>query len=331
MKTTTPTLACFLVALAPIVHAASTNLPPRLTVELRDGSRVIGTSVTKELAFHSTLLGKVNLKVQDIRAVDWPSTNSAKVTTVNGDLLLVSPDDAAFAIQTGFGRVELAAQTVRSIYVSCPGGVRHALKFNLKNRVEIPNDPQLQFGSGPFTVACWLKTETDRPYISLLSKRTNPMGDGWVLHQDHGQLLFYCAGCCSPKSRPVSIRDGQWHQVLVTRAGGIMTFCLDGQIVGSGRDDCNHFDNNPLRIGMDGDGDAWHFDGELSEVHLYDRALNRDEIAEEWNNGLGINHAVTGGSLVAGYHFDEAQGPVAKDFSGNHHDGTLFNEPEWSN
>jgi len=40
---------------------------------------------------------------------------------------------------------------------------------------------------------------------------------------------------------------------------------------------------------------------------------------------------VSGGGLIAGYHFDEGEGNVAKDFSGNHHDGTLINSPEWDN
>jgi hypothetical protein len=35
--------------------------------------------------------------------------------------------------------------------------------------------------------------------------------------------------------------------------------------------------------------------------------------------------------LIAGYHFDEGQGSVAKDFSGNHHDGILINNPEGDN
>jgi hypothetical protein len=312
-------------------RAADTNSPPRLTVELRDGSRVVGASVEKSFAFHSALLGKVKLDVKDIRSVECVSTNSARLTTANGDTLTVWFVDSKFAVKTSFGKVELAVNTIRTVSVSSPGGVRHALKFNLTNRVEIRDDPQLQFGSSPFTIAFWLKTDSERPLTSFVSKRADSMGDGWVLHQDHGQLLFYCAGCCAPKSQPVSLRDGQWHQVAVTRLGGILNFYLDGKNVGSGEDRCNHYDNNAIRLGMDGDGDSWHYAGELSEVHFYGRALSADEVAEEWNGGQGLNGPVAGGGLVAGYHFDEGQGSVAKDFSGNHHDGFLINSPEWEN
>ena len=209
--------------------------------------------------------------------------------------------------------------------------VHHALEFNLGNRVEIPNDRALQFGDSPFTISFWVKTASERPLMSFISKRSNSMGDGWVVHQDHGQLLFYCAGCAAPKSKPVSIRDNKWHHLLLTRSGNQITFYLDGKNVGSGETRCNHYDNNSIRIGMDGDGDSWHFEGEISEVHIYGRTLGQKEVVEEWNNGRGLVREVAGGGLIAGYHFDEGQGDTAKDFSGNNHDGRLINSPERKN
>lgn len=312
-------------------QAADTNLPPRLTVELRDGSRVVGESGEKHFKFRSALLGEIKLSVKDIRAVECTSTNTAKLTTVNGDMLTVSFLDSEFPVKTSFGKVELGVAAIRAMQVSYPAGSRRALKFNLNNRVEIPNDPALQFGDSPFTISFWVKTTSKRPYLSFISKRANSLGDGWVVHEDHGQLLFYTAGCASPKSQPVSIRDNEWHHVLVTRSGSLITFYLDGKNVGSGGTRCNHYDNNPIRIGMDGDGESWHFEGEISEVHIYRQALSGAEVAEEWNNGLGINHAVATGSLVDGYHLNEGDGNTANDFTGNNHNGILINGPAWTN
>ena len=226
--------------------------------------------------------------------------------------------------------MSIAPDLIRAIRVAAAGAGRPALKFNRSNRVEIPNDPELQFGDGPFTISFWFKTDSDLSSLNFIAKRENAYGDGWVVNQENGQLLFYCAGCASPKSQPVSIRDGQWHQMIIARAGSLIQFYLDGKDVGSGGTQCNHFDNHPLRIGMDADNNSWHFDGELSEVHIYRRTLTRDEVAEEWNNGQGLVGAVAGGGLIAGYHFDEGQGGTAKDFSGHHHDGMLINRPEWT-
>lgn len=92
--------------------------PPRLTVELRDGSRVVGTSTTDDLRFTSTLLGKVKLAVQDIRTVEFVSSNSVKLKAANGDTFALQPLDSALALKTGFGKVELATGSIRKISVS---------------------------------------------------------------------------------------------------------------------------------------------------------------------------------------------------------------------
>ena len=102
-------------------RAADTNPPPRLTVELRDGSRVVGTSVEEELRFHSALLGDLKLEVKDLRALECVSSNSAKLTTANGDTLTVSLVDASLAVKTSFGQVELAADSIRRCTVSATG------------------------------------------------------------------------------------------------------------------------------------------------------------------------------------------------------------------
>ncbi|HEX7569215.1 MAG TPA: LamG domain-containing protein [Verrucomicrobiae bacterium] len=100
------------------VQAADTNPPPRLTVELRDGSRVVGASMEKTLKFHSALLGDIKLDVQDIRAVEFVTTNSAKLKAANGDTLVVQPAATSFAIKTGFGKVELATASIRKFSVA---------------------------------------------------------------------------------------------------------------------------------------------------------------------------------------------------------------------
>jgi hypothetical protein len=112
-----------LAALAVAAHAADTNPPPRLTVELRDGSRVVGESMEKNFKFSSTLLGEIKLEVRAIRSVECVSSNSFKLSTTNGDSLAVSFVDSEFAVKTGFGKVELPVDSVRrfSVATRSPG------------------------------------------------------------------------------------------------------------------------------------------------------------------------------------------------------------------
>jgi hypothetical protein len=99
-------------------RAADTNPPPRLTVELRDGSRVVGESLEKNFKFHSALLGEIKLDVNAIRSVECVSSNTMKLSTTNGDTLTVSFVDSEFAVKTSFGKVELPVKSVRMLSVS---------------------------------------------------------------------------------------------------------------------------------------------------------------------------------------------------------------------
>jgi len=101
-----------------------TNLTAnRLTIELRDGSRVVGDSGHDALKFHSTLLGDLKLRVKDIRSVECVSSNSAKLMTVSGDTLTVWFADSTVMAKTSFGRVELAVNSIRKITVSGGGAI----------------------------------------------------------------------------------------------------------------------------------------------------------------------------------------------------------------
>jgi hypothetical protein len=117
-------LAALLVSIfLQIAGAADTDSQPKITFELRDGSRVMGTSVEDHFKFHSALLGDLKLLIKDIRSVECVSTNMAKLTTANGDALTVAFLESRFKIKTGFGKVELAADQVKRISVVNLSGV----------------------------------------------------------------------------------------------------------------------------------------------------------------------------------------------------------------
>ena len=92
-----------------------------MTVELRDGSRVVGHSVEKNFKFHSALLGEIKMAVKDIRSIDCAKTNLATLTTSGGDELTVSFAEPEFAVKTSFGKVELAVNSIRRVSVSAAG------------------------------------------------------------------------------------------------------------------------------------------------------------------------------------------------------------------
>ena len=71
-----------------------------------------------------------------------------------------------------------------------------------------------------------------------------------------------------------------WHHVAAVKEGGLLRLYLDGEQVAAstqfGPADFDLSNDQPLRVGM---GNYQHFAGLMSEVRLYDRALNAKELA----------------------------------------------------
>jgi serine/threonine protein kinase len=99
---------------------ASTNETGfRLTIELRDGSRVSGKNLEDTLHFHSASLGDMKLAVSGIRSIVMADDGvTAKVTTTSGDSLDVQFVTPALHVETGFGKTELPVKLIRSVKIS---------------------------------------------------------------------------------------------------------------------------------------------------------------------------------------------------------------------
>ena len=194
--------------------------------------------------------------------------------------------------------------------------------FEQGTRLNIRSQPEMEFGREPFTFTYWFRTTiTNRP-LAFMAKRVNTLGPGWVIStpEDHS-LLFYAAGCATTKAPAPNARDGRWHHVAAVRDGTRLSLYFDGTVAGIGDNTCDFNDGHPIRIGMDADPDGWHFEGDLAEVHFYNRALGAGEVASEWNEGQPIKRKVAGQDLIAGYHL--GPGPAsAEDFSGSGNNGT---------
>lgn len=113
--------ACFLTLGLAQTHAASTN-SFRVTVELQDGSRVVGKSGDEKFQFRSEILGELKLPLEQISSIECqPKTNSAKLKTVNGDTLAVVFAMKEIRIETSFGNIKIPVGSIRRLQVSAAG------------------------------------------------------------------------------------------------------------------------------------------------------------------------------------------------------------------
>ena len=94
----------------------------RLTIELKDGSRLTGKSLDDPLRFHSSSLGDLKLPVAGIRSIEFAADGEpARLTATNGDAFKVRFVASALRVETAFGKTELPVKLIRSVRVSAPG------------------------------------------------------------------------------------------------------------------------------------------------------------------------------------------------------------------
>ena len=123
-------LAYFLAFGLQLTWGASTN-SLRVMVELRDGSRVVGTSLDEKYVFHSEILGELKLPLGRIRSLEsLPKTNLFKIDTIGGDQLTAVFAMKEIRLETSFGKVSPSVETIRRMLVT-PSGPADQTKLGL--------------------------------------------------------------------------------------------------------------------------------------------------------------------------------------------------------
>ena len=93
-----------------------------LTIELKDGSKLVGKNDDDSLQVHSDVLGKIKLPLSKLRSVDFPASNSVvQITTTNGDAISVQLLTKSVELETSFGEVKLESSLIRHMQISRPG------------------------------------------------------------------------------------------------------------------------------------------------------------------------------------------------------------------
>jgi len=98
----------------------------QFSIQLRDGSRVIGKSLDDPLKFHSSSLGDIKLPVTGVKSIEFIGNGNGDDKTVrliatNGDVLDVQFVASTIHLQTGFGKSEVPVKMIRKIKESASG------------------------------------------------------------------------------------------------------------------------------------------------------------------------------------------------------------------
>ncbi|MDP2335268.1 MAG: SdrD B-like domain-containing protein [Bacteroidota bacterium] len=219
----------------------------------------------------------------------WPGDDNANDITLNGN----------------FGTLVNGA-------TFAPGKVGSAFSLmGSTDYVNIPDRPQLNPGSGDFTIDCWIKTSEATGTYAILDKRAldaNQQISGYGLYVVNGYLQFRLsdsagngfAAAIFGDNNTTMIADGQWHFVAAKVEQGdnhAVTVSIDG-VVGFrntwGYPNLTYSNTVALRIGeayfsaYSNNSPAGHyhnFQGMIDEVEFIYGALSDAELVGIYNAG----------------------------------------------
>jgi streptogramin lyase len=194
-------------------------------------------------------------------------------------------------------------------------------------------DDYIDFGNwfnyNTYTIALWLKTGSSQVTYADIMDNNHRGGINWVIQQNEGQVNRFYVGLSdgNPGLPMVNLVANRWQHLAVTRdTNRLNSVYLDGVLLGSakGAGPINYDGNQFLRLGRWGGGGR-NWNGAIDELHIWNRALNAEEISADWANTLTPESSGTMGF----WRFDEGTGNVVHDASANGRHGTLVNGPAW--
>ena len=188
--------------------------------------------------------------------------------------------------------------------------------------ISLANPAGLPNGAADFTWSAWVKTDATAVNHAILSvgNATGTGTNGQLFIQANGQLAFDSLNVNFVTGGP-AINDDAWHHVAVTTSGGFSEIFVDGVSVAAPVDLSLAIGTDSAFIGQAPDGTN-QFDGEISDVRIYDVARTVDDIAADMGTRL------TGGepNLVAYYPLDNDGGGFVNDLAGGDNIGTLLGD-----
>jgi len=130
--------------------------------------------------------------------------------------------------------------------------------------------------NGEFTLSLWLKApprEKHDRVAFMLGAANGPCHKLFLNADCNFELDYHADGVAGLESSGISLADGKWHHVLISRSGNILSYYIDGNNVKTlevtGQSACTSGD---VYIGAGNTG-ANGFDGTLAEIRFFGSAL----------------------------------------------------------
>ena len=266
-------------------------------------------------------------------AVWWvgPNTIPSPVASIDQNGLLITEDvnipGEYITIYAGYTEdgVFVEGEKEVDVFAICPRG--STLEFDGEDDyVSCSTGPAIT-GTGPFAVSAWVKTDSVKGHAIVVQRSESSANGSYgvsIRADGRAQFYVYNGGYGFLFQSDVTVDDSLWHHVAAVRTNSTDgEIYVDGSLSGSDSGPGRSLNNVPVWIGGPGFTGPFVFDGLIDDVRIWSAALTQEEIQANMHIALDGSEP----NLVAYWDFDEGEGQVVYDMSGNGNEGYLGSDP----
>lgn len=142
-------------------------------------------------------------------------------------------------------------------------------------------------GTGNFSVFCWMKCNSKSDFGTIFALDNEATGQGIMLYTGAGTGILRTWVGMSVRNGSIDICNNAWNFIGICRNSGIVTHYINGISDGSYNAASSILADQNLRLGRFNGSSGYKFNGNLSNVVMYNKALSATEVLQNYNATKG--------------------------------------------
>ena len=248
---------------------------------MRINGSVIGSVVTSSA---SSAIGIWDLRNNELsnRLSIWPV-----IYVTSGSILILDAGNTTSYPGSGTSWYDLSGNNNTGTLVNGPtfsslnGG---SIVFDGTNDcVTLAINSLFNFGTGDFSIFCWIKTSKVSDYSTIFSLDDGASGNGILFYITVTTGLFRTWVAGNVQNTAASIADGNWNYVGIIRNAGTVYQYINGSQVGNFSSPGTVRTNQIPRFGNYDSSNSYIYQGNIAMSQIYNRALSTTEVSLNFN------------------------------------------------